>query len=347
MIAAPLSEWAEVALRLLRRCARATAADDPELAARARPQLEELVWRQIDSLYYLAFEPDAPTQRLYDKLWQAQQRGLETILARLANEGVRPVVIKGAELVRRHYGAHAMGLLRDVDLLVERADLGKTARILAQLGYLDWVWDRTRGGWYDRDPLEAARATLQHYELMPVTLLVPLELDAAELAAARPLCRSSSPLVLIDDRCHALLDVDVHHGLGRNVDVQELFARAIPSAFASARTFGTTDHLWFLVKRSYVEVAQHGRRSLRPFAYLAPLLRAGDVDWTLLRRLAEQFESGPALYYWLSFLDGLADGGLVPEDFLADMHPLRRGRAGDLGWQLAPMFDAVEPPPIR
>ncbi len=337
--------WVEAALELLAGAVRSSTDSSPRRAL-SPAELAVLEQRQIDSLHHLAQVCTPAAQRLYDKRWAAQRRALDELLGALADEGVAPILFKGAELVARRYRDRAIGLLYDVDLLVRREELGTAERVLYRLGYAHGAYDPTTRRWLDGDALQIARIELTHYELFPFLRLEPLALDDEERAVA---ARYSGPphrlFHVTDDHVFTVLGVDVHHALRDGLDSAPLFERAGASAFAGARTLGAADHLVFLARRYYVEVAQWGKLSLRPFVYLAPFLSARDVDWDLVRRLAVEQGARAPIYYWLGFLDRLG-GGVLPSALLEGFSPCTGKRENDFGWQLAQLFDAVDPYPL-
>jgi hypothetical protein len=62
-------------------------------------------------------------------------RGLEVVLAALKREGVEPIVLKGAALLNAFYPSLGSRPMIDVDLLLERGDEERAARVFAALGY--------------------------------------------------------------------------------------------------------------------------------------------------------------------------------------------------------------------
>lgn len=63
------------------------------------------------------------------------QHAREELLAAFSARGIRPMVLKGTALAERYYGTVALRPVRDIDLLVRRAELGAAADILRRLGY--------------------------------------------------------------------------------------------------------------------------------------------------------------------------------------------------------------------
>lgn len=66
---------------------------------------------------------------------QVLQLELRRVLSVLAGEGVRAVVMKGAELAYTHYPHPCLRPRFDTDLLVRRVDLAAVERVMAGLGY--------------------------------------------------------------------------------------------------------------------------------------------------------------------------------------------------------------------
>jgi Uncharacterised nucleotidyltransferase len=361
----PLPEATRVALALLSwwcRGTRLSAAERARLWQQGVPQQDALVRANIDSLLYLACEIDAPVQRLYRRIQSAQRAAAVRTMTALTAAGVDALVCKSAELVPRLAGADALHAAQDVDLLVQRAELGRARRVLHEIGFLQAGVDDAARSLVDLDPLDVAAAERGHYELFPFRALAELELTGDECAAARLLCRGPAtaadgseqgpgPLhqriwLTDDDRAVLVLEIDLHHRLAHEWDVDRLFARAVPSCLGVGRTLATTDHLWVVALRYYYELARVGYRSLRPLALVGRLVTAPDVDWDLACRVVVALHSAPALYYVLAFLERLAPGR-VPGDVLARLDPVIVDRRHDHGWRLARTFDFVDPFPLE
>jgi hypothetical protein len=63
------------------------------------------------------------------------QREQEAILVALAARGVAAIPVKGITLATRYYGDLALRPIHDIDLLVQRAEIGQAGKILKGLGY--------------------------------------------------------------------------------------------------------------------------------------------------------------------------------------------------------------------
>lgn len=342
-----LDAWVEPALRLL-----LSAADGGSAPARAgssaptgHDQLEALRTRRIDSLAYLTGRPDAAWQRLYDKVWETQSQALFEVSTALSEEGVEPLLFKGAELVPRFFRGHAIGLMRDLDFLVARDQLARAKRTLFTLGFRQARFDPETGELTEHDPIEVAEVESNHYEL--VAFVQPRtrpDLDADEKQLAAQV--AAPPLWVHDGRVTVVVEIDLHHQVAVDIPSKGFFSRSIPSAHGFGLAMSDTDHLWVIASRYYVEVAQHGKRKLRDLAYLAPLLARCEIDWDLVLTVCEEYKLHSSLYYHLAFLDALL-GGVVPEAYLAKLEPRGDRRLRDWGWQLAPLFDFIDPMPLR
>lgn len=350
---APAPSWRSHALDLLAACPRLR---DP--AARGRltdlpidttpSDLEELAGVKLDSLYYLARDPDAPRQRLYDAVWRIQREAVREALASFAAAGVATIVFKGAELLERYYRPHGLSLLVDFDVLVARERLVEAQRILFGLGYRPAVYRRGEG-LVDRDIGAIATIESGHYQLPSFMRVAEPKLDPDLVGLARELGETGDgPLIRDGDRLAVVVECDVHHRVATDVDTAPLFERAVPSALGAGSTLGPADHLWFTLSRLYVEVALHRKRSLRDFAYLLPLVAEGGVDWSVVLEAGAgaETELRPHLYYFLSFVRELLGGG-VPAEVLDGLDPTQGSRDHDWGWQLGKLFSTVEPSPLQ
>ncbi|WFU25165.1 nucleotidyltransferase family protein [Bradyrhizobium sp. CB1717] len=293
----------------------------------------------LDSLYYLAFEPDSHVQRLYDEVWRKQKAAYLQVQKEAASAGIESLVFKGAALTDRWYG-RPLGCMADVDLLVHKDAVIATIKILYDLGYRPSEFHGDHGVLRLRSQAEILHHEAQHYELVPYNRLEPIELSGAEISAIQGVHRHA--IRLIDGRPQVLMEVDLHHGVATDMDCDFFFDRAVTGPHG--RTFSDSDHLWFGLSRLYAEVALYGKQSLRDFGYLAPLLTRGSLDWSLIANMAAEHELRPALFYFLSFLDDLA-GHVVDPSVLDALSPRRGLRYRDWGWQLGKLFDTVEPPP--
>jgi hypothetical protein len=101
--------------------------------------------------------------------------------------------------------------------------------------------------------------------------------------------------------------------------------------------------VWITLTRYYNEVALLGKRYLRDFAYIIPILKNEAIDWDVVLSANRSYELHAPLFYYLNFLRSL--GACVPEAVLAETSPLRSERLRDFGWQLGKLFDVLEPSP--
>ena len=336
-----LEPWAEAALRLLAWSGeRAVLGDDArarllELAPEALPGLAR---RNVDSLHYLACEPEAPRQRLYDAVWEVQRAALAGVLAALEADGVPALVFKGAETVPKRYGSRALGFMADVDVLVPRADAARARELLFGLGYTQSAYDAAAGRLVRHDVAAVAEQERSHYELMPFSRLDPAA------AAVHAELEGWEPLVERHGERHVVVTVDVHHAIATDVPSDELFERAEPSALGRGLTLSPADQLWVLGARYWTEVSQHRKTSLRDLAYLAPLVADPDLDWNVVVDAAARHELRSSLYYAVAFL-GTLTGREASADVLEELSPLHGSRYRDCGWQVGKLFGFVEPPP--
>jgi hypothetical protein len=337
------SAWSDVALDLLSHCH-----DDPPLppeaaralVERARPHMWRLHKRRIDSLLYLACAIDAPAQRAYDAVWRAQRRMLLELLDRLERLGVPSLVLKGGEMLPRCYRDRALGLMVDVDLLVPRARLGDAKAALYAMDFRQAVTDEEALVLVDEDPAALAALEIDDFQLSPFRRWDALALDEHDVARAW----RRDPLWYKDGGCHVVHAVDVHFAIANDVPAAPLFARAVPSALGRAATLSPEDHVWVILSRLYYDVAYNGKRSLRDFAYVLPLMHATDFDWDVVGAAHRDYGLGPMLYYYLGFAARL--GAPVPPSLLDALDPRRVRYERDFGWQLGPLFDLIEPFPL-
>jgi hypothetical protein len=339
----PISAWGRVALELLQSTVgELTVAPEREvwLWEQGRPWIKELAERKIDSLLYLACNLRTPAQRVYDKVWGRQRDTLLEALRALDSNGIGAVVFKSSEFFADYFDQHSLGILVDVDLLVEIGQLPTLKRILLSSGFRQAHFDVSKRQLIDTDLVQVARHESEHYELYPFTCMREITLDEEERAFVQT--RTGQPLWAIEGECFLMVEIDVHRRVVADVDSSELFDRAIPSALGSGMTLSPTDHLWLTMSRYYNEVALHGKCSLREFACLGILMRRAEIDWDLLLKVVREYEIHSSLYYFLSFSNHLF-AGLVPDEVLTEMLPLKGRRNRDWGWQIGKLFGGIEP----
>jgi hypothetical protein len=305
--------------------------------------MSELARIRLDSLVHLGCGGDSPRQRLYDAVWKRQRAALLETVEALASASVRSLIFKGAEHLERWYDSRSLSFLGDVDLLVDRPDIVEVQRVLFGLGYRPGGYVPGEG-WADRDIADVGKIEAEHYQLPPFAKTVDFELDD-ELLAELPE-DGQRPVFRAGERTLLLLELDVHHGVATDVEPEQFFERAVPSTFGVGSTFCAADHVWVTLSRLYVEVALHDKRVLRDFAYLVPLIAGSEVEWPVVVQVAESMELRPHLFYFLSFVDLLAEGS-VPADVLAALDPALGVRDHDWGWQLGKLLGTSEPSPLR
>ena len=341
-ITGEVSEWGGVALELLywsTKGLQVPAPYAPQLWERAEPHIPELRARSVDSLLYLGCNQRVPSQRVYDKVWDKQREVLLDVLSTLERYGIQPLIFKGAEFCAGYYKNRSLGFLSDIDLLVDRKLLGAVKRLLFLQGLSQAVYNPALQALADRDIPEVARLEASQYELSPLVCLQEIELDGEELSFAREYNRH--PIWVADDRCHVVVEINVYYQLAADVENGDILNRAIPSSLGRGLTMSREDHLWFLTSRYYNEVALHGKRSLRDFAYLAALLDDDKFDWRIITGQAKKYDLEAPLYYFLSFLSRLS-GKMIPREVLSELLPTRN-RQSDWGWQLSKLFGGIEP----
>jgi len=302
-------------------------------------ELNFLSSRGIDSLYYISQESDARRQLVYDEIWRIQRLNLVEALDRLQAAGLRPILLKGAELCERYFSPRALGVMGDLDILLPRTELEEARAVFYDLGFRHARYSVEAGELVSRDIAELGQIELQHYELAPLAKLVPLGCGEHFLEAAAE--KPNGPIFRRGNEAVLALEFDVHHSVAADVDPSPLIARAVPSVFPKALTLSLDDHLWVNLTRHYVEVAIHGSCSLRAIAYTAPLIREHGPDWSPLVEIAEDMRLGCSLYYFLALADELSPGQ-IPPSVLERIRASDPDRRRDWGWQLGKLFGFEE-----
>jgi len=300
---------------------------------------EWLRGRRIDSLAYNHLEPIPETQVIYQAIFNAQIKALREVIKALENAGIEVITFKGAEFLTRYFSSTAINVMADVDILIRRRHIDKARQVLGELAYRQAAI--RNGELHDFDDASILDAERNHYELVAFRRLDEFELspDASGLNSDADRC-----LVRAGDRLLLAIAVDVHHRVATNIDGEEFFDRATPSAVGCDLSMSPGDHLWFTVSRYYTQAA-YGKTSLRDFAYLAAAISDSQCDWDLVMDADARFDLGAALFYYLAFLDKLV-AGVVPSAVLERTDPRRASGGIDWGWQLSRLFEQPEPYPL-
>ena len=197
-------------------------------------------------------------------------------MAELMPHGVSPLVVKGAELVRRFYGDSCLALLGDIDLLVRRHELETVKASLHRIGFRQAFFSEKDLRLVDEDIANICKIESTHYELVPFCRVTPLRLTETQIRLAADWERR--PLWILDGQAYVALRLTFITVSPPISESAPFFERAVASAFPNAFTLNSGDHLWVTISRYYNEVALHGKHSLRDFAYAAALIDSGP-DW--------------------------------------------------------------------
>jgi hypothetical protein len=300
---------------------------------------------KIDGLLWAVDKRAAALQRGYVRIEAMQQASAaQAVQALLAHE-VTPLAFKGVDLTPRYFADGSPSAMNDVDLLVRRDEIGRARTALLGLGFRQAYFDETRGALVDADIADIAEVERVHYELYPFRRILPIDFESG-IAAELRTSPAKQPLLFDDDGGAWFIDeIDLHHSVALDVDPQPLFARARASVVPGALALDAADQLWLITSRCYNEVALHGKRSLRDFAYMLGMLRHESIDWDRVLAVACEYEMRPALYYYLRFADSLFSNPVVDPAIWSRLDPRQGSRARDWGWQLACLFETLDPFP--
>jgi hypothetical protein len=339
--------WAQAAIHLLSlqgRRARLAAGEIAGLLAEQALLVPPLRHRRIESLLYFACHQNPPPQRAYDKAWHAQRQAMDLIVRALMEAGVTPIIFKGAEFLAEWYGGSGICFIYDIDILVHRQEIGLVKQVLFTHGYRQSVFDPKEGRLVDVDVQEIAKMEATQCELVGFVRLEEVACDSAEQEFLREW--NHAPFFVVGDKAYVLLQFDVHHQVTVDVETEQFFRRAKPSATGRGLTMCAADQIWFTTCKYYTEVATRGKESLRDFAYLLPCLNQPAIDWDVIVGSVQHYGLRPALYYYLRIMDELS-GGVVPARVLEELQPTKGSRGLDWGWQLSKLCDAIDPDPLQ
>jgi hypothetical protein len=336
------SAWADLVLKLLKwsaEGANSTRSVDIESNSLAETDVPRLIESKIDSLLSFALSETPARQRLYEKVWAVQHDVLRDAVTALDSASISSVIYKGAEFFARCYESRPLSIVNDIDLLVGEPQVSAVKKVLSAHGFQQARFDPDSGSLVDLDLAELANIEDRHYELVPFRTTRTLHLEEDETELARQWNRH--PLWVVRDTVIVVVELDVHHAVAADLSGDEFFQRAVPSSLGFGQTMSIADHVWFTTSKYYMEVALHGKTSLRDFAYVAPLLGQPELDWDVVLAAAKEYELRPSLYYYLSFLDMLA-GNVIPAKVLSQLNPKHGMRYRDWGWQLAKLLGGVD-----
>ncbi len=317
--------------------------DDLTLPAISAADIKWLGRKRIDSLYLSRAPKGDSAQRAYDALWSVQREVLHESLAALADAGVTALAIKGAAFHEASPARYGLSAMADVDVLVDSGAREQARRTLEELGLVQGEWSSSARQVVRHPTALIADLERPHYELYPFARPVALDLDAAQVEILRG---HELDCVMIGGQPHVLVRVDVHHAIATGIDGGAIVTRREFAGPESVPLWAPADALWATLSRFYAEVALHGKRTLRDFAYVVRLLRENTVDWSVVAEANEQHLLHASLYYYLRFVDWLTRGTFVPADLLESASPLRGARRRDYGWQLGKLFDFIEESPF-
>ncbi|WP_171907361.1 nucleotidyltransferase family protein [Burkholderia plantarii] len=308
------------------------------------PHLSKLTRLRIDGLYYLASGDISCQQTIYDKIWSIQRAHLVDFIKKMAETGVLCWTFKGAEIAERWYSSRPIGVFSDVDIIVERKNLGVVKSMLFSEGFRQSIFDFERESLVDDDVLELGAIESRHYELGKFCKLVKIDVD---LESLRYMYGSRTyPLVRVGGEVFLCLAFDVHHGVANDIDVNDVISDSVPSAFGIGVTVNPTRLLWILTSRYYMEVAITGKRSLRDFSYLLPLLKECEIDWDHILGMNYKYSLFSSLYFYFCFMDRIIPGK-IPSSVLDKINPVRSGfRGANFGWQLNTLLGEIDPFPL-
>jgi hypothetical protein len=341
--------WGEVAVELLRLLVNEDGAVPESLRARAADVLPSLVHRNISTLYYIAFDPHNPAQRMCDRLWAVQRRLAHDAVAALISRGIPALVFKGVDFLARHFGPHRLLNIGDVDVIVPHQTLGDALLVLQDLGYDNRRFGYSVNKWSDDDPFIVADWEATHdHELWPLSYSEPINLSDEE----SELCREIKPRgIAFAERgpeCH--FKIDLHFNVGPDFRIENAIARAIPGAIDVGLAFSASDHLWLAAVRYYKGVACYDIDKIHHLAYLTRHLARSAIDWDLVVREVTEVNShiayaAPAMFYTLGLLAHI-DQRLVPREIVDRLRP-SGARRDDWGWQVGKLFGFTEACPIQ
>lgn len=304
-----------------------------------RADLDRLLEAKVDSLYYFNQDLRSSDQDFYETIWAVQREALSELLEAFVSKGIPVIVFKGAEIVERYYRSRPISLMADIDLLVRAQDVPMCKSLLYRFGLRPGKLGDD-GVFEDLAYKESAAIELHHYELPPFGRVQEVAVDEAVLGAAKRI--GSKHHAVTRDSLLVEISFDVHARPFADVGFEELWSRVVPSKFEGGLALEPSDHLWLILAKYYMEVALHGKRILRDFAYAIPIVCDSNLDWENVVNLAREHNLGNGILAYLSFLHRL--GCPLPDHVSRELR--KNGGTRRLGWQLAPLFECDKEFPL-
>jgi hypothetical protein len=250
---------------------------------------------------------------------------LSSLVERVRGDLKDLMVLKGFDLAHSAYPAAGTREMLDVDLLVHIQDVGLARKALADLGWVQGVFDRILQRLVPLKPAEIEQAERGHYECFPFRKLARLRwLDG--LVAPDALLSPTGNLRLIDGEVWCSLEIDVHFHLAPGIDIDEVWSAQRAFTVDDLKVKGQSPEslLWFIATRLYHEVMLVKAERLSLFQdVLAILHRWGDqIDWQVVLNVAERYQFHPSLFYVLRGAGELFRAP-IPAEVLDQLRPTR------------------------
>jgi len=292
--------------------------------------------------------------RQVSKIWSLIEHQymaeLERQVLAINDQGIKVMLLKAFHLLTEFPEYRGLRYFGDIDLLVEPDKTKKVAKLLSANGYSFGYHDRRKNRVVHLK--HDASAERLHYELTLLVKTCRLDIDYDEISRARLrelTLKYKLPIVVGYRWATMVVQCDIHWNVAEKTDVASIWSRAIKSSHFSecnrVLLMDPTTLLWFVASRTYLEIctstSPYHLKSV--FDVLLHVKRKWrEIDVRRLRDMSLEYETLPAVFYYLSHLEKifrirgarellvhLAQGDVI----------YRRGK--DYGDFLPRMFDLV------
>lgn len=308
--------------------------DREQLWTVCSPHVDFLRSRKLDGLLATASGHDTVLSPFYREVWQVQRRNLLQVIDAFAARSIDLIVYKGAEITEALFASRSIACRGDIDLMIRRGDIDRSKALMRELGFRQANFDLVNHCLVEADATAIRTHEENGYNLYTFARCEPVALAEAGRRIGRMWLR---PLDIWETGAVCAAAIDISYGLDAQFASTSLFERSVESSFPGARTLSTTDMLWHICTLFYFGVFRQHTYKLTQLAELIALLTQRSLDWAELVEIAKKHKIGPGLFYVLSFVSRLVPG-LVQEQALVDLDPVRGDRQRDWGWQIPKAF---------
>jgi hypothetical protein len=240
---------------------------------------------------------------------------LAPVLAVLRDSGIKPVLLKGADLGLNVYPENLPRFMLDVDLLIRPTDVALVESAFKLSGFVQGVVDKHLLTIEPPTPEEMAKLESDRQELCPFTKLV-LVPELSQYAEVVEEFLSHCPFVVLGKDVFLAISYDVHLTLAVDFDVRDVWHELREINFPGdhplyAQSF--TDMFWYYATKMYHELMLLDERAMRYFVDTVAIVarRSEMIDWQRVVKVCDKYRFHPSLFFTLWHVSELL-GPVVP-----------------------------------